>query len=176
LYRKNPAGANIGLLALEWANYFFTIFIIVVRMIKLIIVTTASLGMIDRPFLAKGIGQYGRLQLDPLPTIHTCDILAHEAHRHPFIETLGLIYLMKFRYTDDFCHRAGSTWRLIFIYALMPWLHRYRIKENKADIGDGDKVLRGVAGTPLSLSQNLFYDGTKYVGEIPTLTEIIRTS
>lgn len=34
LYRKNPAGANIGLLALEWANYFFTIFIIVVRMVR----------------------------------------------------------------------------------------------------------------------------------------------
>jgi hypothetical protein len=34
LYRKNPAGANIGFLALEWANYFFTVFVIVVRMVR----------------------------------------------------------------------------------------------------------------------------------------------
>ncbi|VEU37742.1 unnamed protein product [Pseudo-nitzschia multistriata] len=124
LYRKKPAHANIAMLALEWANYFFTIFIIIVRMIKMIIATTASLGRIDRPFLAKGRGR----KLDKLPQVHTCDLLAHEAHRHPFVETLGLVYLMKFRYSESFCHRAGSAWRLIFVYALMPWLHKHRIR------------------------------------------------
>ena len=92
--------------------------------IKMIIATTASLGRIDRPFLAKGRGR----KLDKLPQVHTCDLLAHEAHRHPFVETLGLVYLMKFRYSESFCHRAGSAWRLIFVYALMPWLHKHRIR------------------------------------------------
>lgn len=40
---------------------------------------------------------------------------------------LGTIYLYKLRYSKHFGQRAGSCWRLIFVYALMPWLHKYRI-------------------------------------------------
>jgi hypothetical protein len=43
------------------------------------------------------------------------------------MEQLGVMYLMKLRYQHHFCNRAGSCWRLIFVYALMPWLHRYRV-------------------------------------------------
>jgi hypothetical protein len=124
------------MLALEWANYVFTTAFILVRMFKLLLVATSSIGKIDRPFLAKGVGQLGPLELDPYPTIHTRDLVAHDAHRHPYIETLGLMYLMKLRYADDFGNRAGSAWRLIFVYALMPWFHKYRVREdNKLELG-----------------------------------------
>ena len=37
------------------------------------------------------------------------------------------MYLLKLRCGDDFCTAAGSSWRLIFVYVLMPWLSKYRI-------------------------------------------------
>jgi hypothetical protein len=131
LYRKRPAGANISFMALEWANYIFTTAFILIRMVKLILTATVRIGRIDRPFLAKGVGNLGPLELDPYPTIHTRDLVAHEAHRHPYIEVLGVLYLMKLRYADLFCTRVGSAWRLLFVYGLMPWLHTYRIHEGQ---------------------------------------------
>lgn len=56
------------------------------------------------------------------------DSILIQAHRHPYIEQLGMIYLTKLRYERHFGTRAGSTWRLLFVYALMPWLHRYRLQ------------------------------------------------
>lgn len=132
------------MLGLEWANYMFTTAFILVRMFKLVLVAVSSIGTIDRRFLAPGVGQIGPLELDPYPTIHTRDLVAHEAHRHPYIETLGVMYLMKLRYADSFANRAGSAWRLIFVYALMPWFHKYRIRVwNEVAVGPGDDATAG---------------------------------
>ncbi|GKY91070.1 hypothetical protein MPSEU_000079800 [Mayamaea pseudoterrestris] len=127
-YRKRPALANFTLLALEWTNFALSAGFIFVRMIKLLLAAAASIGRIDRPFLAHGVGRVGPIELDNYPIVHTKDILSHEAHRHPYIELLGVIYMMKLRCGDDFGDRAGSTWRLLFVYALFPWLHQYRVK------------------------------------------------
>lgn len=54
------------------------------------------------------------------------------AHRHPFLELMGVFYLMKLRYGEHFGQRAGSTWRLIFVAACFPWLNKYRILEKDA--------------------------------------------
>lgn len=54
--------------------------------------------------------------------------LDHVAHRHPYIETLGVMYLMKLRYRDSFGSKAGAAWRLLFVYSLLPWMHKYRIQ------------------------------------------------
>eukprot|EP00977_Amphora_coffeiformis_P021256 scaffold9085_cov215-Amphora_coffeaeformis.AAC.24 len=129
-YRTKPAAANIFFLAMEWANFALSAGFVFVRMIKLLLVAILSVGRIDSRFLAKGVGEVGPVELDAFPTIHLRDILSHEAHRHPYISVLGTMYLMKLRYKTDFGTTAGSCWRLIFVYALMPWLQKYRILDD----------------------------------------------
>lgn len=72
------------------------------------------------------------------------DIMMHDAHRHPYIEVLGTIYLMKLRYGQSFCSNAGSCWRLLFVYSLMPWLQKYRIFDNPNGVQydeEGNEIL-----------------------------------
>ena len=126
-YRKRPLSANLTLLALEWANFSLSVGFVFLRVVKVIIASSIYIGRIDTPLLAPGVGKFGDLELDNYPTIYMKDILTNEAHRHPYIELLGVMYLMKLRYGDSFGQRAGSCWRLIFVYALMPWMHKYRI-------------------------------------------------
>lgn len=64
---------------------------------------------------------------DAYPTIFRKDILAHEAHRHPFLELLGTMYMMKIRHDEKFVNRAGYSFRLVFTVALMPWVRKYRV-------------------------------------------------
>lgn len=58
-----------------------TVGFVFVRLVKLLIVAGLSVGRIDTRFLAKGVGEFGPLELDPFPTIHMRDIMAHESHR-----------------------------------------------------------------------------------------------
>ena len=37
--------------------------------------------------------------------------------------------MMKLRHGDNFGRVSGSIWRLLFVFALMPWLRKYRIIE-----------------------------------------------
>lgn len=127
MYRQRPFSANLALLALEWANFPLSVAFILTRMIKLVIAACLFIGRIDTPFLAARVGQLGGFELDNYPTVFMKDLLQHEAHRHPYIETIGVMYLMKLRYRDHFGLRAGSIWRLLFVYVLMPWMHKYRI-------------------------------------------------
>jgi hypothetical protein len=104
-YRKRPAAANLSILALEWSSFPTSSSFIFARMIQLFFISLFSIGRIDTPLLAPGVGKYsnsycvvilmhltymfallgklGPLHLDDYPTIFMRDILAHEAHRHP---------------------------------------------------------------------------------------------
>ena len=117
------------MLVLDWANFALSIGFISARIIKLLIAAFLFVGKLDTPLLVPEVSI-----LDKIPEIFLRDILLHEAHRHPYIEQLGVIYLMKLRYRDDFGKQAGSNWRLLFVYALMPWMGKYRIQ---GDEGDG---------------------------------------
>ena len=127
-YRKKPKGANTFMLALEWANFILSVGFVFLRMIKLLIAASYFIGRIDTPFLAQHVGKIGNFELDNYPTIYLKGVLAHEAHRHPYMDILGTVYLMKIRYREHFASRAGSAWRLLFVYALMPWMHKYRVR------------------------------------------------
>lgn len=48
-------------------------------------------------------------------------------HRHPYIERLGLLYMLKLRNGKDFGSQAGAGWRMLFVLALLPWMRNYRV-------------------------------------------------
>ena len=96
-----------------------------VRAVKLFLISAMYIGRVDTPLLAPGVG-LGRIR-DRLPLIFRQDILALEAHRHPYLEHFGKMYLMKLRHGDRFASRAGNCYRLVFTVALMPWLRQYRV-------------------------------------------------
>jgi septal ring factor EnvC (AmiA/AmiB activator) len=37
------------------------------------------------------------------------------------------MYMMKLRHGDRFGDAVGTSWRLLFVYALFPWIRKYRI-------------------------------------------------
>ena len=48
-------------------------------------------------------------------------------HRHPYIERLGLLYMLKLRNGKHFGTQAGAGWRMLFVLALLPWMRKYRV-------------------------------------------------
>ena len=58
------------------------------------------------------------------------DILVTEAHRHPYLDRIGGMYLMRHAYGHNFVSNAGARWRQLFCVALMPWLKKYRSLRN----------------------------------------------
>lgn len=75
---------------------------------------------------------------------------------------------MKLRYGEKFGIRAGSCWRLLFVYVLMPWLHQYRVSA-RPSIAEGiddrpNDPASMVPGSMLSISQNYLETRGSFVG------------
>ena len=123
-YRKRVNQANFVSLALECAMVALGVLTAISRSVMLTLVATFYIGRLDAPFLAPGVS------LGPIKDIHPINfrkyLLIQEAHRHPYLELLGKIYLMKLSYGKNFIDRAGYCYRLIFTLALMPWLRKHR--------------------------------------------------
>jgi hypothetical protein len=130
-YRKQPAQANVLNVVLECWNVGLSTGYVLARGCMLLLATALHIGRIDVPFLAPGVKQFGygmlSIDLDSYPTAYRKALLSSEAHRHPWIERLGSMYMMKLRHGDGFAKTSGSVWRLLFVFALMPWLRKYRI-------------------------------------------------
>jgi len=108
-YRTKPMFANVFNVALECWALALTLALVAGRLAKFLVITSFYVGRIDRPVLADGLF----LQVDMLPLVFRQNLLSTESHRHPYIEMLGQMYLMKLRHRERFGSRAGSIWRLL---------------------------------------------------------------
>jgi len=133
MFRVRPASTNFMLVILEVWSLGLTIGSMIARLVKMIVVSALYVGRIDTFFFARGVGMIGPIAIDSYPIQFRKDLLLHDAHRHPYMERLGQIYMLKLRHSDDFGLPSGSAWRLIVVMALMPWLRRFRIEEIEYD-------------------------------------------
>lgn len=90
------------------------------------------IGRIDEPFLAPNVSVAG-YKFDYVPLNYRKEILLHEAHRHPFIERLGAMYLMRLRH-KNFGSDAGGCWRQLFVLTLMPWMVKHRVSHEQRSV------------------------------------------
>jgi len=137
---ENRRTSNIINLVVESVNLGTVFVSTAIRLIRLIFVTSLYFGRVDVPMLASHAGLVGRvIYSDAAVESFKTDLLLHDAHRHPYIERIGLLYLMKVHNGKDFGSRAGAYWRLLFVLAIMPWLRTYRVRpETTDDIGGQD--------------------------------------
>jgi hypothetical protein len=147
-YRKKPALSNIITIVLECWNVAVSVGFIISRSLKLLLTTCVYLGRIDTMLLSKDANKLFNLEIDSYPSAFTTDLLLHEAHRHPYIERLGVLYLLKAYSGESFATRDGSCWRLLFTLALMPWLRRYRATDIMLLSNAEERNLNELEGTP----------------------------
>ena len=126
-YRNNPLASNLWFLFFEVWNVGLSLLFVIIRAIKIVIVSVFFLARVDTPLFAPRVGQVGPILLDSSWLAFRKDLLIHEAHRHPLVERFGLLCLLKLRYGSEFGTRAGSAWRLLYVLTLMPWLRKYRV-------------------------------------------------
>jgi len=134
--------SNIFIVIVQCCYVGISILYTITRLIILTLMALIYAGRYDCLFLAPGIDI---LHLDSMPETFLKDILIHEAHRHPYIERLGLVYMLKLRHGNKFCTEGGSAWRVLFVLALMPWLCKYRL----LGTSDGLNVFEEILLKPL---------------------------
>lgn len=134
-YRLRPAKANFIVIILESWNIFLAAGEVIARCLKLFLITLLYIGRIDSPLLSPKANIFAGFFLDRYPSIFTADALLHDAHRHPYLDRLGLIYMLKLKHGKRLISKAGSCWRLLFTLVLFPWLRSHRVKTNLIENG-----------------------------------------
>lgn len=80
-YRTKPLSANIINISMECYAIGISIWFMMVRTIKIVVVSALYLGRTDTPLFSPGVGIFGPLEIDNWPTVTRKEILIHEAHR-----------------------------------------------------------------------------------------------
>jgi len=137
LYRKKPLSANLASLALECWFIGLGGGVMLARLTQFLLAAAFWIGRIDSQFLSDDVEVFG-YRFDTVPHKYISEILVHEAHRHPYIERLGAMYLMRLKYGEHFCTDAGAMWRNVFVLTLFPWLLKYRQGQDDDDDDDDD--------------------------------------
>jgi len=102
-----------------------------VRALKLFAICTFYIGRIDTQLFAPGVGWFlDKIPLDGLPHCFYRDLLLHDAHRHPLIDRLGLVFMLKLKHGPNFGGTANQRWRMLFTYTMMPWLRKYLLAKD----------------------------------------------
>lgn len=136
-YRTQPAGINVLFIINEAWSLGLATWTIIVRAIRVLAVAIFYIGRLDTPVLAPNVGWLlNRFPPDLLPITFRKEVLVHDAHRHPFIERMGLLYMLKLRHGTNFGTQAGAMWRILITVALMPWLRRYRTANHDDSLYD----------------------------------------
>ena len=113
------------------------------RLCQFLFAAAFWIGRIDVFFLDEDVSLFG-YSFDYVPINYRTELLVHEVHKHPWINRLGGIFLMRIKHGQDFSSAAGAKWRLLFTLSLFPWLARYRKKRGGGDDGgdsDDDELM-----------------------------------
>jgi hypothetical protein len=124
LYRRRPASANVSSLAYECWHLGLGGGVMISRLCQFLLAAAFWIGRIDSQFLSDEVEVFG-YHFDTVPQKFFTEILVHEAHRHPFIERLSAMYLMRLKHGQYFGTDAGAHWRILFTLTLMPWLVKF---------------------------------------------------
>jgi hypothetical protein len=128
-FRAKPAIANLVTLALECAYMGLGGGFLILQASQLFLCSVFFIGRFDVPLPSKRALCFG-CSIECASTSFISDMLVHEAHRHPYMERLSTMYMVKLK-NDSFGREAGACWRQLFVLELMPWLAKYRVKNDK---------------------------------------------
>lgn len=133
LYRSKPGAANLSSVALECWHLGLAGGVLIGRLTQFLLAMAFWIGRIDSVFLSDEVDMLG-YRFDTVPHKFVSEVLVHDAHRHPYIERLAAMYLMRYKYGDAFGSDAGAAWRRIFVSTLFPWILKYKETMEEEDV------------------------------------------
>jgi len=152
--RRRPAYANVYNTFQDAWNIGLATFSIVSRLVKLVGIFLLYIGRIDTPLLHPSVGVF-KASVEYLPPAFEKSLLLHEAHRHPYIERIGYMYLLKIGCRENFGTQAGAAWRILFTLALCPWLGKYRLNDFRRKVMHESDDIKNVENRVLELEKKL---------------------